>query len=245
MCPGVGTTPIVVPARRQPFPRVRAAVRAGPATSALAAATWTPKCAPHGSAASAWSTWWWVTSTVDALRVLARRGRPPRRRGGPGSSGPGSTRTARPPPGFTDHVGVGAVQASCCPRIGREHPGDERLERKRARHPARAPGGPRRRAGSTGAVTSGTVAGNRVLRCAPGSSLGRHAPSPLRPEPRRIVRGRGLSCCSRRAADPGRTTDGLLDEEGEFQRLPNERRRPRGRISARKAAAVESQPVPR
>ena len=135
MCPGVGTTPIVVPASASRSPGSSTRPR-GPATAASAAATCAPNRSPHGSAASAWSPWWWVTSTATqrASRAASTCSTAAR---WAGSSGPGSTSTAWPLPGVADDVGVGAVEGHPG-RIGGEHAGDQRLELDRGRHRAGA-----------------------------------------------------------------------------------------------------------
>ena len=48
MCPGVGTTPIVVPASVEPLPGFQHPPARGRPRRRSAAATWAPKCAPHG-----------------------------------------------------------------------------------------------------------------------------------------------------------------------------------------------------
>ena len=144
MCPGVGTTPMVVPARESRSPGSQhPAARARPPRR-CAAATWAPKCAPQGSAASAWSPWWWVTSTATHRR-RAPPAPPPRRPGGRRRPGPG-----RPAPRGRCR-GHRRRRCWCRPgssarRVGGEHAGDQRLEVDRPRHlPGRGqgPGGAR------------------------------------------------------------------------------------------------------
>ena len=96
--------------------------------AAEAAATWAPNRAPHGSAASAWSPWWWVTST--ATQRASARGQHLLDRGQVRRVvGPGIDQHRLAAARLADDVGVRAVEGHAR-GVGRQHPGDQRLERR-------------------------------------------------------------------------------------------------------------------
>ena len=145
MCPGVGTTPIVVPARASRSPVLEHPAARARRRRRSAAATWAPKCAPHGSAASAWSPWWWVTRTATQRAPrAASTASTAARCAGVVRARVDQHRLAAA--GVADDVGVGAVQGHPG-RVGGEHAGDQRLELGRPRQlaPGRGegPGGAR------------------------------------------------------------------------------------------------------
>ena len=92
--PGVGTTPIVVPGQRQPLPRLEHPAARARRPRRCRRRPARRSAPPHGSAASAWSPWWWVTRTATHSGVPGGEGRLHRRQ--VRRRRPGRGRPARP-----------------------------------------------------------------------------------------------------------------------------------------------------